>query len=232
MDIQQKRLAALRAIIGEESQRDFADKHDLDASYLSQLLNEHRKIGERAAANLEKKIGLVPGTLVAPGTIRYDPAKDSASLSVAYSMEAAAAEAGHGGIPYDARRLLPVIGNVRAGDFCEAVDNFQPGDADEWVEAGGPAGPRAFVLIVEGLSMYPLLAPNDRVVMDPDFAWTTGSIVLAKRMRDHNVTIKQLCKEGSDWFLHATNPDWPEKYIKLNEEWMVCARARRKIVEL
>ncbi|AZF48587.1 Transposase [Pseudomonas sp. R2-7-07] len=43
-----------------------ADQHDLDASYLSQILNGHRSLGEKAALNLEQKIGLTPGVLVNP----------------------------------------------------------------------------------------------------------------------------------------------------------------------
>lgn len=61
------RVEALRRVIGPLSQKDFADQHDLDASYLSQILNGHRGLGEKAALNLEKKIGLAPGILVNPG---------------------------------------------------------------------------------------------------------------------------------------------------------------------
>lgn len=52
--------------MGGFTQKDFADLHGLDASYLSQLLNGHRRLGERAAANLEEKIGLSRGVLVSP----------------------------------------------------------------------------------------------------------------------------------------------------------------------
>lgn len=62
----QLRIAALRQIMGEMSQKDFADKYDLNASHLSQLLTGHRALGERAARNLEEKIGITPGTLVSP----------------------------------------------------------------------------------------------------------------------------------------------------------------------
>ena len=66
-EIKQARINALRALMGEASQKEFAELHDLDASYLSQLLNGHRTLGEKAAANLEKKIGLPEGSLVMPG---------------------------------------------------------------------------------------------------------------------------------------------------------------------
>lgn len=56
------------------SQKDFANSHGLDASYLSQILNGHRKMGEKAAANLEEKIGLTSGSLVNPVTTPETPA--------------------------------------------------------------------------------------------------------------------------------------------------------------
>lgn len=66
MDINERRIASLRTIMGTLSQKEFAEAHDLDASYLSQLLNGHRKLGEKAAQNLEVKIGLPAGTLTSP----------------------------------------------------------------------------------------------------------------------------------------------------------------------
>ncbi|MFF7861431.1 XRE family transcriptional regulator [Pseudomonas monteilii] len=66
MDINERRIASLRKIMGTMSQKEFAEAHDLDASYLSQLLNGHRKLGEKAALNLELKIGLTAGMLTSP----------------------------------------------------------------------------------------------------------------------------------------------------------------------
>ena len=78
MDINQLRIKALRRAMGRESQKDFANEYGLDASYLSQLLNGHRKLGEKAAATLEEKIGLPPGTLVTPW-MNESPDKDGIS---------------------------------------------------------------------------------------------------------------------------------------------------------
>jgi len=60
------RIQVLRDLMGEKTQKEFADQYNLDASYLSQLLNGHRSLGEKAAANLEAKIGLAEGTLTTP----------------------------------------------------------------------------------------------------------------------------------------------------------------------
>ncbi len=63
MDIYETRIKNLREIIGDNQLKDFADAFELDASYLSQLLNGHRRMGERAAMSLEKKLGLATGDL-------------------------------------------------------------------------------------------------------------------------------------------------------------------------
>ena len=129
-------------------------------------------------------------------------------------------------------RMLPVIGEVQAGAFCEAVDNYHPGDADEWIHSGGPVSSRAFVLRVEGTSMVPDVYPGDRVVIDPDIEALPGDIVLAKRTSDQTVTLKRLRREGGSFYLEATNPAFPDRIIRLSEEWTICGKARRKIVEL
>lgn len=63
MDIYETRVKHLREIIGENQLKDFAAAFDLDPSYLSQLLNGHRRLGERAAGTIERKLDLTPGTL-------------------------------------------------------------------------------------------------------------------------------------------------------------------------
>ncbi len=76
MDIYKQRIRALRTAMAGLSQKDFANQHGLDASYLSQLLNGHRKLGEKAAATLEEKINLPPGSLVNPELLSgSDPAQ-------------------------------------------------------------------------------------------------------------------------------------------------------------
>src|SRR5690606_42119979 len=81
------------------------------------------------------------------------------------------------GLAGDLGRKLPVIGSVMAGSLCEAFDEFNPGDAEEWIEAPGPVGPNAFVLRIEGVSMEPRFMEGDKVVIDPALDATPGSFV-------------------------------------------------------
>lgn len=78
MDIQKLRVAALRRLIGTDTLKDFAERNDLDSSYLSQILNGHRNLGEKAARNMEEKIGCKPGALVSPQVT--EPTEDTGVL--------------------------------------------------------------------------------------------------------------------------------------------------------
>lgn len=131
-------------------------------------------------------------------------------------------------------RKLPVIGSVAAGAWCEAVDLFQPGDAEDWIDSPGPAGPRAFVLRIEGVSMHNpgnsvSFADGDLVVVDPDLEALPGHFVVAKLSSSDRVTFKRLVREDGEWFLEAINPNWVPKYIRMSEEWHICGRALWKV---
>lgn len=62
MDINQTRRTNLRLLISEASKEgtvaEFSRIYDVDASYISQLLNKRRGFGEKSARNFEAKLGL------------------------------------------------------------------------------------------------------------------------------------------------------------------------------
>ncbi|MGV8637099.1 LexA family protein, partial [Pseudomonas aeruginosa] len=104
-----------------------------------------------------------------------------------------------------------MVGSIAAGAWVEAVDLFQPGDAEEWVDAPGPVGPDAFVLIVDGISMKNPTGPlsfesGDRVVIDPSIEAKPGDLVAAKLTNSNRVTFKRLQMEDGEWYLEALNP--------------------------
>ena len=92
MDINQTRVKALKAVMAGASQKDFANQHGLDASYLSQILNGHRNLGEKAAATLEDKIGLTAGSLVSPAAPDSAPASAKPGLSAIDQLKASLAK--------------------------------------------------------------------------------------------------------------------------------------------
>jgi len=80
--------------------------------------------------------------------------------------------------------------------------------------------------------MEPDFTPGDKIVIDPDMAWKSGDFVVARRANEKAATLRQINEEGGDLYLYATNPNWPDRVIKIDSEWKVYGRARRKIVEL
>lgn len=65
MNISELRQRNLRKILDDavssgisKNDADFCSQHDLNPSYISQMLNGHRSIGEKSARNIERKIGL------------------------------------------------------------------------------------------------------------------------------------------------------------------------------
>ncbi len=118
--------------------------------------------------------------------------------------------------------MAPLISSVQAGSWCEAVDNFQPGDADEWVPAPPSASKHAYALRVTGSSMEPRFNEGEIVVIDPEKPADSGKFVVAKKTGTQEVTLKQLIQEGGESYLQALNPGWPDKIIRLSEEWLIC----------
>lgn len=213
MTIYEIRLANTRLLIKEKQLllKDLANLLGKAPAQVSAFAGENpsKNIGDQIAREIERSLDLPRGYLDTP----QDKQTNGTILSIT-------------------GRKLPVIGSIAAGTWCEAVDNFNPGDADEWIEAPGPVGPNAFILRVDGISMEPLFNAGDKVVIDPALEAQPGQYVVAKRLSDHGVTLKQLRQEGSEFYLYALNPNWPERIIRLTEEWHICGRARWKIVEL
>ncbi|TKJ80073.1 peptidase S24 [Pseudomonas koreensis] len=215
MKISDTRLHNFRRVLAERKLRltDIADLLGKAPAQVSAFggKNPTKGIGDQIAREIEKALGLYDGYLDIP--YGYDKFNNATVMS-------------HTG------RKLPVIGSIAAGAWCEFDSSFDPRDADEWIEAPGPVGPRAFILRVEGMSMEPKFAEGDKIVIDPSLEALPGHYVAAKRSRDQAATLKQLRQEGSELYLYAINPDWPERIIRMTEEWSICGRARWKISDL
>jgi SOS-response transcriptional repressor LexA len=107
------------------------------------------------------------------------------------------------------RGNVPLISWVQAGRWAEIVDNFQPGDAEEWIATTARVSKRAFALRIEGDSMAPKVPEGAIVIFDPDKDYRHGSLVLAKRVGDQNGTFKQLWYDGDTAYLRPLNERYP-----------------------
>lgn len=114
------------------------------------------------------------------------------------------------------RRRVPIISWVQAGMWGEIVDNFQPGDADEWAIAfESNPGKHAFALVVRGDSMTnpnpmgPTFPDGTIIIVDPDKAPGPADFVIGKDVQTQAATFKQLTTDGGRWYLRPLNPAYP-----------------------
>ena len=123
----------------------------------------------------------------------------------------------------DIRGKVPLISWVQAGDWCEVVDNFAPGDAESWLPCPKAFGQHAFALRVRGISMEPKYQDGDIIFVDPGVVAEHGKNVVVRLDDDQEATFKQLVVEGGQKFLRALNPDWPgPKLIPINGNATIC----------
>lgn len=117
---------------------------------------------------------------------------------------------------------LPLISWVQAGEWAEAIDQFAPGDAEDWIFCPFNHSKDSFVLKVVGESMYDpggqkSYAPGDYVAVDPQREAVNRSMVVVKLIDDNKATFKQLIidPDGTK-MLKALNPNWPKPFIEIN----------------
>lgn len=122
---------------------------------------------------------------------------------------------------------VPLISSVHAGNWCEAADNFYPGDAEEWIPCPTRHSRHAYALRVKGISMEPKFREGEIIIVDPEIA--ASQYVVAKKLGSNEVTLKQLVVESGESYLKAVNPQWQEPIIKITEEWMICGTVICKI---
>jgi len=90
---------------------------------------------------------------------------------------------------------IPLISYVQAGAWTSIVDNFQPGDADEFLLTDQELSDSAFALQIKGDSMLPEFKEGDRVIIDPLVQPNPGDFVVAKN-GDDEATFKKYRPRG------------------------------------
>jgi SOS-response transcriptional repressor LexA len=126
----------------------------------------------------------------------------------------------------DIRGTVPLISWVRAGNFSEAIDNMQPGEALEWIETTVPIRSHTFALRVEGDSMEPDFPEGTLLIVEPDMEALPGDFVIAKNGDD--ATFKQLTRDGGELFLKPKNERYPIRPLGNSTIVGVVRAAERK----
>lgn len=211
MNIKTIRAKNLESLIAEsESVKACAAKIGVDPSYISQIRSGLKNIGHQVARRCEKAWGKPEGWMDANHDTAADDRFEIQQDRKTYIQ--ASTE----------MMSVPVISSVQAGSWCEASDPFLPGDADEWVPCPTKHSARTYALKVKGVSMEPEFFQGQIIIVDPEVSPDSGRFVIAKKSSENEVTLKQLIREGGVNYLKALNPDWPERIIKLDEDWHVC----------
>jgi SOS-response transcriptional repressor LexA len=107
--------------------------------------------------------------------------------------------------------VVPLISWVKAGDWMEAADPLQPGEAEKWLPCPVNHSERSFALRVRGDSMT---APHGRtypegciVFVDPERRLPiNGERIIAKLAGSNEVTFKVFKEEDGRRWLQPLNP--------------------------
>lgn len=91
------------------------------------------------------------------------------------------------------------------------MDNFQPGQADVWIETTERVSKNSFALRVSGNSMQdannPRSIPDGAIVIvDPNVEPQSGDIVVARL--NGSSTVKKYVVDGGNYYLNPLNPDY------------------------
>lgn len=123
---------------------------------------------------------------------------------------------------------VPLISWVRAGQFCETEDPFEPGDAFGWEARPKGGGDNCFALVVEGDSMTSPF-PNKhsypsgvKIIVDPDQEVLPGMRGIFKTADSNQATFKELVSDNGELYLKPLNPQYPT--IKVTEGMTICGK--------
>lgn len=137
-------------------------------------------------------------------------------------------------VPARALARVPVISWVKAGEWSEVEDTFEPGDADDWAITSANVGRNAFALRVVGDSMtspYGLSIPEGAVIIvEPDAEPINGSIVVAKLTDTQEATVKRLVIDGPNKYLKPLNPAYAP--IPINGNCRIVGVAKKIEMDL
>lgn len=223
MTNKQTRYANLKLLIEEAGGKtiDLVNKVGGSESYFSQILTGVKSasgtpkgVGNATARKLEIGMNKPEGWMDVPHTHK----KHSNGLGYSNTIDL--------GIEFNGS--IPLISYVEAGPFCEAIDNFEPGDAEEWLPKPPNTGARSFALTVSGDSMtspvagQPSFPEGGIIIIDPEAEAKIGDFVIAKDTGKNEATFKKLVQDSGVLYLKPINPQYA--MIEVTQDIKICGR--------
>ncbi len=230
MDIYEKRRTILKALIGENQLKDFAAAHaDIDASYLSQILNGHRTLGDRAAMNLGTKLAIHPEVLITgqysadvldritkrwlslglkPPALPHPVFFNSEINETAKRSAAMAEEA-----KLRQRPPVPIVGKAMLGPegYFEAMD-YPTGHGDGYIDMVS-SDDNAYGLRVVGSSMHPRIKNGEFVLIEPNHPYQSGDEVLVQTVDGRSMVKEFIYRRDGQLRLDSINATHAPLYL-------------------
>lgn len=152
----------------------FMDATGISKGRVTQYLDETEPFGEKAALNLERRLGLEPGAIF-PSLQRGSGLTPTAK----------------------ARDGVPVVGTAKLGEdgYYEEISSI-PGAGDGHIEIALD-DPNAYGLRVRGQSMFPAIRDGWFVLVKPNSTPREGEFVLLK-LRDGRKMVKEFLFRRAD----------------------------------
>ncbi len=128
----------------------------------------------------------------------------------------------------DTHGPYPLISDVQAGTWTAIADNFQPGEAEQWLPSAKSLGTNGYLLRVSGDSMtHPggrYSFPAGMILhINPSLVPQPGQFVIVRRNGNVEATFKRYVLLDGEPYLEAINPDWPKekRFLKLmpGDDW-------------
>ncbi|MGF1878804.1 S24 family peptidase [Photobacterium frigidiphilum] len=192
---------------------EFANTIDRSATQVSRLIgkNPTKSIGSRMARHIELTLQLPEGWLDTVHTGVVDKSHD------VFADRAVVTQSGDDSYIQTLSRVgrYPLIDKVQAGSWSEMTEEYL---------ADAPTFPcpiscseATFLLKVSGDSMLPIYQDGYFIWVDPSVEPQNKSHVIARLDDNNEATFKQLVIEDEQRFLKPLNKNWPEQYIKIND---------------
>lgn len=129
----------------------------------------------------------------------------------------------------------PLISSVQAGRWTDIVDNFSPGDAEDWIESTARLSKFAFALRVEGDSMVgppgtKSVPEGSIIIVDPQIEPQNGSFVVAKLPGEDKAVFKKFVKDGPRCYLMPLNQAY--RPIEIEDGCIIVGVVKRAELEL
>lgn len=169
----------------------------VDPTYVSQLLNGHRSFGEKAARNMEQKVGLQYGyfdRLDVATSVQEDPAEYEIARKVQVIDDS----------DQNAHQIRRVKFNVESG-----IENDEGNPIffrKNWMDSRGYKPENLIAIYVHGNSMEPGLYDGDTVVINTSDTEPIDGEVFVVNYENETV-IKRLIRDSGRWWLSSDNSD-------------------------